>query len=705
MANSITLSQSLVDDIAQKLTDGTATAEQVVLYTKGLNQLQTGNDFQSVVIGLSQSAVDAIDSANAQFQEDAQAALNTFSQTSANINTGATNAISAMNIAKDTLIATDAEITSTINALPNINQITKVIDIQDKTDYVREGALKWEGPHPLPLQFTPGNPNYPSFYVDHPWKAPCFINHGRRGYTTHDGFVQLVDHEMNVIDEVGVDYSDILYTTTAQVNTNKGRMPHARWQYWGMVHEYGIMHETAAAALNNNCPAMTGYLDQNGTGRHVWNGNAYLGLREGSFLTSSNFTGANEGVVCGPNTISIVGTSHSDFTIARKQNSRHIYLCATKNSPYATYSRSKRPFRRNENDFWALNHGAEEFSNWGKFEDKNDLTAKYPGDTLFHDRLDFPDYNNSGGGLAGYNMNTNKFAYIQTEAGGTAYNWNIKLYTNNVNKKLRDIALGRVVVSAYDANPVQEGILTMQIDSVLDFKTASQATNTTTNYTTSDRYYGQLVLCDNDTVIVGNTYQESAAQVASVFRRMTKNAAGTEYEYDTQHYRAGNAIIPSEYGGMTVCTSNDGKYVMMYSSYYKYGSGIIGTLIRVADGAMLNWHQPDTTRSYSVIPIKADKFIMDFSYSSGDYHKRMFDADFLFSRHTDMTDITSFVFAIDDHQEFTYTQGIRGNMLNNTYRTTNMSGYTIYNPYKYLFHYYNADGTRKSIYDAQLNLI
>jgi len=58
MANSITLSQSLVDDIAQKLTDGTATAEQVVLYTKGLNQLQTGNDFQSVVIGLSQAAVE-----------------------------------------------------------------------------------------------------------------------------------------------------------------------------------------------------------------------------------------------------------------------------------------------------------------------------------------------------------------------------------------------------------------------------------------------------------------------------------------------------------------------------------------------------------------------------------------------------------------------------------------------------------------------
>ena len=705
MANSITLSQSLIDDIAQKIQDGTATAEQVVLYTKGLQQLQEGNDFQAVTIGLSQSAVDTIDSSNAQFQEDSQNALDTFAQTATNIDTSATNAVSAINTAKDTLVATDAELSTTISGLPDSSEITKIVDVQAKVDLRKEGAVKWTGPHALPHQFTPGNPNYPTYNIDHPWKSPCFINHIRQGYTTHDGIVQLIDHEMNVIDEVGVEHSNQNYTTASSVNINHGKMPHARWNYWHMLHDYGILHETPAGSGNQNCPAMTGYLDQNGIGRHVYSGHAYLGLRAGNFLTSTNTTGSNEGVMCGPNTISIVGTSHSDFTISRKQNSRYIYLCATKNAPFATYSRSKRPNRRNETDYWALNHGAEEFSNWGKFEDKSDSTAKYPGDTLFHDRLDFPAYSNTGGGLAGYNMNTNKFAYIQTEAGGTSYNWNIKLYTNDVNKNLRDIALGRVDVSAYDADAVTEGVLTMQIDSVLDFKTASQVDNTTTNYTTSDRYYGQVVLCDNDTVIVGNTYQQSAAQVGSAFRRMTKNAAGTEYEYDTQFWHTGSNTIPSEYGGMTVATSNDGKYVMMYSSYYYYGSGIMGTLIRVADGAMLNWYHDHTSRSYSVIPIKADKFIMDFSYTTGDYHKRMFDADFLFSRHADMTDITSFVFSTSDHQEYTYPQGIRGNMLNNINRVSNASGYTIYNPYKYLFQYYNADGTRKSIYDEQYNLI
>src|SRR6056300_422807 len=103
MANSITLSTALVSDIQSKITAGTATAEEVVLYTKGLNQLQTANDFQSLVVGLSQSAVDAIDSANAQFQEDAQNALNTFAQTATNIDTSAATATSAINTAKNTL--------------------------------------------------------------------------------------------------------------------------------------------------------------------------------------------------------------------------------------------------------------------------------------------------------------------------------------------------------------------------------------------------------------------------------------------------------------------------------------------------------------------------------------------------------------------------------------------------------------------------
>lgn len=705
MANSITLSQSLVDDIAQKITDGTATAEQVVLYTKGLNQLQTGNDFQSVVIGLTQAAIDAIDSANAQFQEDSQTALTTFSGTATTIDTSATNAVAAVNVAKDTLIATDAGIATTISALPNQSAIAKIVDRSTKIDLKREGAVGWTGPHPLPYEFSPGNSNYANYKIDHPWKAPAFINHIRQGYTTHDGFLQLLDHELNVIDEVGVDYSSILYTTAAFANTNHGRMPYARYQYWNMVHNYGIMHETAPGTTNQNQPNMTGYLNQNGHGRHLQSDHAFAGLKPASFLTSTNITGSNEAGVMGASTCNIVGTSHADFTIARPRNQRKIYLSSTKDAHYAMYSRSKRPNRRNENDYWTTNHGAPEFSNWGKYENKRDATAKYPGDTLFHDRFDFPDFHNSGEGNCSYNMNTNKFASIENETGGTTFNQTIKLYTNDTSKKLRDVALGRVDVSAYDANPVTEGILALEIDSQLNYKLASQPTQTITNYTTADRYYGQIVLCDNDTVIAGCKYVQGASQKGNAFRRMTKNAAGTEYEFDTQYYYAGNNPLEAEYSNISTITSNDGKYVMMYGSYYYYGSGISGVLIRVSDGAMLKYHENSTSRGYNIIPIKHDQFLMSQDYASGDYSKRMFDADFLFSRHVDMTDITSFVFSTDDHQEYAYTQGLRNKEFHRTFYDKATSSYNIYTPYQYMFEYYNADGTRKSIYDESYNLI
>src|SRR6056300_1654695 len=114
MANSITLSTSLVADIQAKIDAGTATAEEVVLYTKGLNQLQTGNDFQSIVIGLSQSAVDAIDSSNAQFQEDSQDALDIFAATAGRIDSSSANAVTSINSAKDTLNQTSTNIESTL---------------------------------------------------------------------------------------------------------------------------------------------------------------------------------------------------------------------------------------------------------------------------------------------------------------------------------------------------------------------------------------------------------------------------------------------------------------------------------------------------------------------------------------------------------------------------------------------------------------
>jgi len=708
MANSITLSQSLVDDISQKITDGTATAEQVVLYTKGLNQLQTGNDFQAVVIGLSQSAVDAIDSANSQFQEDSQTALDTFSATASRIDTSATNAVSAINTAKDTLVATDAEITTTINALPGKSSVEESITfITEKDQYGQDNdAPKWDGPHPLPKNFKPHNPGYPERVIDHPWKSAAFLRVNRRGYTTYDPTVSLYNHEMQKIDEVGVHNSDITYTVGASANIQDHLMPSARYQYWEMVHNYGIYstEETAASSDRNN-PGVTGYMDHYGIGRHTFNPKAWAGLHPGNFLLSTNYTGSSERVTYGGSITSVVGTCKRDFIMSRPYNGNMLYMHATQPGNFATYSRMKRPNRRAESDYWTTNRSHNTFQNWGKFDHRTGDDNNYPGDIQYHDRLRFTDYHNSGYGLTAFNANTNKFAYIETEANGTSYNWNPKLYTINQGKDLRDICLGRVEVSGYDVNPVSEGIMTLQIDSDLDFKTASQDDKAVNNYSTYDRYHGKVVLCDNDTMIISTPYDHSHSPKGLAIRRIVKNSANDGYEYDAMKWWDGSTPYTSaDYGGGIVSVTNDGKYAALFHSYYYYGAGISGALIRVSDGAMLPFRYTDTSRGFNAIPIKHDKFIFSRQYASNAHHQMLADCDYLFAKHADMTDVTNDIFGGNDHQEYDYVK-FNWDYMDRQGYTASGTSMGIYNPYNYLFEYYNADGTRKSNYDRNLNLI
>ena len=713
MANSITLSTALVSDIQAKIDAGTATAEEVVLYTKGLNQLQTGNDFQSVVIGLSQSAVDAIDSSNAQFQEDSQTALSTFSQTATNINTSATNAVSAINTAKDALVATDAEITTTINSLPTKTSVEESVKwvVKQTDEYTNSNDTpNWDGVHPLPKKIKPYNPGYPERVVDHPWKAPAMIWVGRRGYSSYDSEITLLDHEYQIIDMVGVDNSDIQYTTAAQTNITHNLMPNARYQYWEMIHNYGIYatEDTAATGDKNN-PGMTGYMNHYGVGRHMHSPYAHRGLAPGNFLASSNITGGSDRVHYGGSITNVVGSGdnlHRDYLISRPYNDNRIYLSATVAGNFATFSRNIRPNRRNETDFWTATHSWKTQQNWGKYHDSIAPGSSYPGDEQFHDRLRFTTYHASGYGLTSYNTNTGKFAFIATEAGGTTYNWNAKLFTVNSTKKLRDIALGRVEISAVDADAVSEGVMTLAIDSTLDFKTESQVTQAAANYSTYDRYHGHVVLCDNDSMVIGTPYNSSGTNVGTAYRRIVKNGTGNEYTYDTMKWWPGNTPYSSaDYGGMVVSVSNDGRYAIMYDSYYYYGSGINAVLIRVADGAMLPFTYGDTARGFNVIPLKHDKFLLDRQYASNTYNQYIVDCDYLFSIHADMTDISSYIFNTTDHHEYDYVRMFSSNNMRNKYYTMSGTMVPIYNPYNYLMHYYNADGTRKSQYDRNLNLI
>ena len=132
MANSITLSAGIINALSAKITAGTATAEEIVLYTTGLQRLQEGNDFEATVIGLSQSAVDAIDAANSQFQTDSATAVSNFSTSTGtavtDFTTASNTAITDINTARTNLETAATDLANVVSGLPTASTIETAID-------------------------------------------------------------------------------------------------------------------------------------------------------------------------------------------------------------------------------------------------------------------------------------------------------------------------------------------------------------------------------------------------------------------------------------------------------------------------------------------------------------------------------------------------------------------------------------------------
>lgn len=60
MTNSVQLNAALVNALKAKIDAGTATTEEVAIYTKGMSLLQAGVDFQAVTTGFAQGTIDAL---------------------------------------------------------------------------------------------------------------------------------------------------------------------------------------------------------------------------------------------------------------------------------------------------------------------------------------------------------------------------------------------------------------------------------------------------------------------------------------------------------------------------------------------------------------------------------------------------------------------------------------------------------------------
>ena len=97
----------------------------------------------------------------------------------------------------------------------------------------------------------------------------------------------------------------------------------------------------------------------------------------------------------------------------------------------------------------------------------------------------------------------------------------------------------------------------------------------------------------------------------------------------------------------------------------------------------------------------ADEFYFGYQIDTN-YRYRM-SMDYMFENFADGTDVSDQFFKGTQHAEYAYQYGIPQNY--NLERHRNSTVYPIYQPYNYLTQYYNTDGTRKSEYDRNLNLI
>jgi len=702
MANSITLSTALVSDIQSKINAGTATAEEVVLYTKGLNQLQTGNDFQSVVIGLAQSAVDAIDSSNAQFQEDSSNALSTFNQTFNSTATGiahsASNAISAINTAKDVLVATDAEITTTINSLPQIGAITSSIYYETRHDRDVNG---WDGVHPLPIIFKPTTAygSKGNITLDHPYKTPMCIM-STTGHIAKQRNFYLLDHNFQVMDQVSLAVDQYQLGTAGVHYMGANGVP-TRYLDYGLRHSYGFEDETHPSSGNQNNFAMTGYISGTyGHGRYIGFPNAYQGMNPG-FMQTYNQTGCNQGQVQPGYLAVIVNDTRRDWLMSRHWTGNYLWLMSSKSPYYATYSRMGRIHRKEQSNYWTTN----EASDWTYATNLTKYGSNdYTGDSLYHDRMRFSTYVNTGAGLISYNHTTRKFVYIDVDTPG-AYRWKPKLFQVNSGYDLRDIALGKQALTTYDQDPTTTGIMTLLIDGQnCPKEQADTGASAVADLGSYDRYQGNVVLCDNDTLVYQISYDN--ARNITRYIRTTKNNQGTEYEFSQQlTLSRSNGLGSTDYGMASHVVSNDGKYVCLFDSYYYYGAGINLCLVRVADGAMLYAQYGDTSRGFNVIPQKHNTFIFNRSISSDSSNMwNPADCEFLFANFADGTNVSTQIFATSDHAEYNYTKGIQ-QALNGLDSTRNFTMTNIYKPYGFMFDYFDSNGNRKSTYDKNFNLI
>ena len=580
MANSITLSQSLVDDIAQKITDGTATAEQVVLYTKGLNQLQTGNDFQSVVIGLSQSAVDAIDSANAQFQEDATSALATFSQTSTNIDTSATNAVSAINVAKDTLVATDAGISSTIANLPSLTFIRNAV--KNDREYI------------------------------HPYERPAFWAASSINQGNYESIITFYNHygKQVVMPEIGASQF-ILKNNNTGIDSTSNYFKDANGKTYHRYNGGSAAPFQAYRTTTTTSGYEGGFAKSKNTYGHVmgtWSDSR--GIWHGYNYEWDSAWMRDNGVIVGD----------TDKTWFLNRTSTNFYVGGTRGIYRFVDDNNERAKLRD--NLVSLTGVKRPYVNDLQWEDT-------------HEKFTLPAPVSTGYGNVCYNATLNQMVVMQYD--NTGGRQKPLLYTFASDFNLKNIAKGtQEITSGYD--PTSESKMTLAIESTVNNGSGipGSPNNTETNHR------GIPVLCDNGKIVHFRS-QGNGVSGSNYAFRWELDASGTDYVKDAHFTYSGQTtkygMEQGEYYGVRHQMSNDSRYVLAYDNYYYYHSGARVMIIRVSDGKVVKWTNNETSWGWSYTPVQANKFIVKLEPHHAYNNQYLIDLDFIFANNADGSDV------------------------------------------------------------------
>lgn len=629
MANSITLSQSLVDDISQKIQDGTATAEQVVLYTKGLQQLQGGNDFQAVIIGLSQSAVDAIDSSNAQFQEDSQAAIDAittiFNTTATDIDASADNAVAAINNAKDTLNASSVNLETTISGLPSLTQI-------------REGVYN------------------DSNYV-HPYDRPAFVIMNDDISSSNEGVeVHWYNHRGERISPDGITYRKHIYFNSGY------HMSSASRRVVGDNSE-GIWNinsgEITPFQSHTNSTSSTGYSPY-----FTQSHNKY-GHRMGHFNdynTNWNGYASAWNADWSRDTACVVGDP--DFTWGLLRLNDKIYVggmfnpCLSMVEAYAT----RGYFREGNANSTTLLNGEDHWDKPGQW--------KYS-----HEYMQITGIG-TGYGNMGYNQNTKKLIIMVSDGN---YNQRPQQYTLTSDYDLKQIAKGEIQVG-YNYDLVGNLKINLEIDGSVD-----NSTNRPAPSISETNYRGVVVPCDNGNVV--HHVQLGNVSGGAFTTRWTLNGAGDDLIYDTNFNFTGQTTSygyeqGSEYGVRHNVT-NDGKYVIAYSPYYYYSGGMKASIIRVSDGKVVMMQMNETSWGFNLVPFQRNKFIVGIVAYPANNHKWIVDCDQIMDTHADGTMVNPYLTS--------GSWELLGSFLPGPLTSYNATFHNIYKKYGYEIGYMNEN--------------